>query len=98
MWGINDNIKNRANELAKEGYVVLGADLYNGHVASTPEKAMQLVGEARENQNASIANLQSAVRYLSSLQNVNMPKGSAEIIFMSEIWQHYTRFCHRISP
>ncbi len=73
-WGLNYNIKNMANELAKEGYVVLAVDLYNGQVASTPEKAMQLVGAARENQNASIANLQSAVRYLSSLQNVDSSK------------------------
>jgi len=73
-WGLNDNIKNMANELAKEGYVVLAVDLYNGQVTSTPEQAMQLVGVARENQNASIANLQSAVRYLSLLQNVDSSK------------------------
>lgn len=73
-WGLNDNIKNMANELAKEGYVVLAVDLYNGQVASTPEEAMQLVGSVRENQSEAIANLQNAVRYLSSLQNVNSSK------------------------
>lgn len=27
-WGLNENIKNMANELAKQGYVVLAADLF----------------------------------------------------------------------
>jgi carboxymethylenebutenolidase len=70
-WGVNDNIKDMANELASEGYVVLAADLYNGEVATTPDKAMQLVGTVRENPEQAISNLQSAVQYLASLPNVN---------------------------
>ncbi len=38
-WGLNDQIKAVAAELAKEGYVALAVDLYNGRVAITPEKA-----------------------------------------------------------
>jgi carboxymethylenebutenolidase len=70
-WGLNDNIKDMADELASEGYVVLAADLYNGEVATTPDKAMQLVGTVRENPEQAISNLQSAVQYLASLPNVN---------------------------
>jgi carboxymethylenebutenolidase len=70
-WGLNDNIKDMANELASKGYVVLAADLYNGEVATTPDKAMQLVGTVRENPEQAISNLQSAVQYLASLPNVN---------------------------
>jgi len=70
-WGLNDNIKDMANELASEGYVVLAADLYNGEVATTPDKAMQLVSSVRENPEQAISNLQSAVQYLASLPNVN---------------------------
>jgi carboxymethylenebutenolidase len=70
-WGLNDNIKDMADELASEGYVVLAADLYNGEVATTPDKAMQLVGAVRENPEQAISNLQSAVQYLASLPNVN---------------------------
>lgn len=70
-WGLNDNIKNMANELSKEGYVVLAVDLYNGEVATTSDKAMQLVGTIRENPQKGIDNLQAAVRYLSSLENVD---------------------------
>jgi carboxymethylenebutenolidase len=73
-WGLNENIKNMANLLAKQGFVVLAADLYKGEVANNPEHAMELVQIARNNQNNSINNLQSAVKYLSSLQNVDSSK------------------------
>ena len=70
-WGLNDNIKDMANELASEGYVVLAADLYNGEVAADPNRAMEVVSSVRENSEQAISNLQSAVQYLASLPNVN---------------------------
>ncbi len=70
-WGLNDNIKDMANELASEGYVVLAADLYNGEVAADPNRARELVSTVRENPEQAISNLQSAVQYLASLPNVN---------------------------
>jgi carboxymethylenebutenolidase len=69
--GLNNNIKNMANTLAKEGYVVLAVDLFNGQVATTSEQARQLSSSVRNNPSIAIANLQSAVKYLSSLENVN---------------------------
>ncbi|MEZ5832172.1 MAG: dienelactone hydrolase family protein [Dongiaceae bacterium] len=38
-WGLNDQIKSVASELAKQGYLGLAIDLYNGKVATTPEDA-----------------------------------------------------------
>jgi carboxymethylenebutenolidase len=73
-WGLNENIKNMANLLAKQGFVVLAADLYKGEVANNPERAMQLVQLVRNSQNNSINNLQSAVIYLSLLPNVDGSK------------------------
>jgi carboxymethylenebutenolidase len=73
-WGLNENIKNMAENLAKEGYVVLAVDLYNGQVANTTESAQNLVSKVRENPSESINNLQHAVRYLTSLENVNSSK------------------------
>ncbi|MDW3630585.1 MAG: dienelactone hydrolase family protein [Nitrososphaeraceae archaeon] len=73
-WGLNENIKNMAENLAKEGYVVLAVDLYNGQVANTTESAQNLVSKVRENPSESINNLQHAVRYLASLENVNSSK------------------------
>ena len=70
-WGLNDHIKDMADELASEGYVVLAADLYNGEVAADPDRARELSSSVRENPEEAISNLQSAVQYLASLPNVN---------------------------
>jgi len=69
--GLNEHIKMMADTLAKEGYVVLAVDLFNGQVASNQEDAGQLSGAVRENPTEAIANLRAAVRYLASLENVN---------------------------
>lgn len=76
-WGLNDNIKEMADELAGEGYVVLGADLYNGEVATDPNRARELSSSVRENPQQAITNLQSAVQYLASLPNVNSSRIAA---------------------
>lgn len=73
-WGLNKNIKDMANLLAKQGFVVLAADLYKGQVANTTQRAMELVQEVRNNQSSSNNNLQSAVKYLSSLPEVDSSK------------------------
>jgi carboxymethylenebutenolidase len=73
-WGLNENIKNMANSLAKEGYVVLAVDLYNGQVTDAADIAKTLVSKVRDNPSEAISNLQSAVRYLASLENVNSSK------------------------
>lgn len=72
--GLNDNIKNMANTLSKEGYAVLAVDLFKGQVAATSDQARQLAGSVRSNPTAAIANLQSAVRYVSSLPFVDSSK------------------------
>jgi len=73
-WGVNQNIKDMANLLAKQGFVVLAADLYHGKVADNPQRAMELVQMARNIQDNSIANLQEAVKYLSLVSNVDSTK------------------------
>ena len=55
-WGLNDNIKHMADELAHEGYVVLAADLY-GEVAADPNRARELSSSVRENPELAISNL-----------------------------------------
>lgn len=73
-WGLNQNIKDMANLLAKQGFVVLAADLYHGNVTDNPQVAMDLVQIAKNDQNSSVANLQAAVKYLSLAPNVDSTK------------------------
>jgi len=72
--GLNDNIKNMANLLAKEGYVVLAVDLFNGEVTTNQTRASELSQSIRDNPDVAISNLQGAVKYLTSLPNVNPDK------------------------
>jgi len=72
--GLNDNIKNMANLLAKEGYVILAVDMFNGEVTTDQKRASELTQAIRDNPAVAISNLKSAVTYLSSLANVNPDK------------------------
>ena len=63
-WGLNDNIKEMARQMASKGYVVLAVDLYNGHVTNASSQAQVLAGGVRNNPDAAIKNLQAAVNYL----------------------------------
>jgi carboxymethylenebutenolidase len=72
--GLNDNIKNLADLLAKEGYVVLAVDLFNGEVTTDQKRASELTQSIRNNPAVAIENLKSAVEYLTTLPNVNSEK------------------------
>ena len=70
-WGLNDHIRNMADEYAADGYVVLAVDLYSGQVADTPDMAGQLDGAVREDTETAFANLRAATDYLRSLDYVD---------------------------
>jgi carboxymethylenebutenolidase len=74
--GLNDNIKDMANLLSKEGYVVLAVDLFDGEVTTTNQtRASELSQYIRDHPDISITNLKSAVKYLTTLlPNVNPEK------------------------
>ena len=70
-WGLNEDIKNQADILAREGYVVLAVDLYQGEVATTSDRSRELSSSVRNNPASAIDNLKSAVNYVKSLQIVD---------------------------
>ena len=63
--------KRTADILAKQGYVVLAVDLFQGQVTDNPDRARELSSAVRDNPSVAVENMKSAVSYLSSLQNVN---------------------------
>src|SRR5918994_2767116 len=69
--GLNDNIKDTADLLSRQGYVVLAVDLFEGEVTTDPNRARELSSAVRNNSDIAIENMKSAVRYLNSLENVN---------------------------
>jgi len=64
-WGLNDNIRSMAEQLAGEGYRALAVDLYGGASASTPEEAQKLMAASLEKREELTANLKQAYAYLS---------------------------------
>lgn len=63
-WGLNDNIKQMAEELAKQGYQVFAVDLYGGKVAQNADEARSLVQKVPSTETT--ANMKAAVEYLRS--------------------------------
>jgi carboxymethylenebutenolidase len=47
-WGLNDQIKSVAAQLAEENFVALAIDLYDGKTASDPGTAQQLMGGVKD--------------------------------------------------
>ena len=69
-WGLNDNIRAMAKQLAAEGYVVLAVDLYNGEVAADSPQAGQLASKVRGNPDPALENLKAAVEFLRNREDV----------------------------
>lgn len=70
-WGLNDNIKNMARQMATDGYLILAVDLYNGEVATDPTIARELTSRVRNNPDIAIQNMKSAVSFLRNHESVN---------------------------
>jgi carboxymethylenebutenolidase len=71
QWnGLVDRIREVADDFAREGYVTLAVDLYEGRTGSSPDENMALVGEVQEDQPKMIANLNAAVALLKARPDV----------------------------
>lgn len=63
-WGLNDNIRSMATQLAGLGYAALAVDLMGGGVATSPDSAQKLVKFAVDQAPVTTANLTGAIAYL----------------------------------
>ena len=67
-WGLNDNIRAMTRRLAGEGYTALAVDLYGGQVATTPDKAMEMVNATMKDRSSGEQNLWNAYNFLEMQQ------------------------------
>lgn len=72
-WGLNDNVKDMAKQLASEGFVVLAVDLY-GEATNESSRARELASAVRANPQGAVENMRSAVAYLRAMPNVKQDK------------------------
>lgn len=70
-WGLNDDIRQMADDYASEGYVALAVDMYGAEATASSSVAGQRAGEVRENMEEAMANLSAAVSYLESRDDVD---------------------------
>lgn len=63
-WGLNDNIRSMADQLAGEGYQALAVDLYGGQVAEDRDAAAQLMRASMEKTDSLTENVRQAFSYL----------------------------------
>jgi len=63
-WGLNDNIRRMADQLAGEGYAALAVDLYGGQSAKDPNEAKELMSGVFKYPGAAKENLKQAYAYL----------------------------------
>ena len=70
-WGLNDDMKSKAQDFAEEGYVALAVDLYAGKSTTDPQEARLLAEVVRKNMAGAFGNLSSAADYLNNSPRVD---------------------------
>ena len=63
-WGLNDNLRDMARQLASHGYLALAVDLYGGRTAANRKQAIELVKATMAAPQAAEANLRQAAAFL----------------------------------
>jgi len=63
-WGLNQNIKNMADLIAGEGYIVYAVDMYSGEVAKDAKTARNLMGKVFKDTKKAHQTLEQALQYL----------------------------------
>jgi len=63
-WGLNDSVRDAAEKLAAEGYIVFAVDLFAGNTATSPAAARELVAAVVENRAAAESNIREAYEFV----------------------------------
>lgn len=72
--GLSDRIRQMADNLTDEGYVVLAADMYSGRQGYSREENMALMSETRAKPDVMVRNLDAAAKLLRSRDDVYVDK------------------------
>ncbi len=73
-WGIEPHIRDLAQKLAAQGYIVLVPDLYHGQIATEPDDAVKLMMMVRSNIERALGEIELALDYLYRAQQVQPKK------------------------
>src|SRR6202162_2933842 len=73
-WGLNDWVKEQAQKIGEQGYVVLAVDLYRGKTATDPNEAHELMRGLP--QDRAVRDMQAAFDYLAARKDVTGRIGS----------------------
>lgn len=68
-WGVNDFVRQKVDDFARQGYVALAPDLYRGKTATDPDTAHQLMRGLPEDR--AMRDLKATVTYLASRADVD---------------------------
>jgi carboxymethylenebutenolidase len=71
-WGLNDWVKQQAQNFAKQGYVALAVDLYRGKTGTTPDEAHILMRGLPDDRG--LRDLEAAFTYLLTRADVDAKK------------------------
>jgi carboxymethylenebutenolidase len=71
-WGLNDWVKQQAQNFAAQGYVTLAVDLYRGQTGTTPDEAHILMRGLPDDRG--LRDLQAGYAYLASRPDVDAAK------------------------
>lgn len=91
VWGLVDHIKDVANRLAREGYVALAVDLFEGKTASKIEEARKIRDAFSEEK--ILGDLNGGIAYLKTLNYVDS-KRIGSVGFCMGGWLSLLLACH----
>ena len=66
-WGLNDDIKAAAEQIAAQGFMTLAVDLYDGEVTKSNVRAGELSRDLLESMDAADANITAAIGFLTEV-------------------------------